>query len=655
MRPAKQRRRNALQSLAETRISEAGLSRILSKLTKQPALINDLGTSSSKTMSMECSAMAADILHKIGTEVQLPMESGTVHILKIATPQAVLSHFVDCAPAFREVVQITLDQRPLPWRMVLYHDEISGGNVLRPDNRRKVCAIYATFLEFGQLLRNELMWLPIATIKHDTTSAAAGQLSGVLNVVFKRCFGGDSLEAGCMLQLREPRLLLFKVSNLLADEAALKATWSVKGASGIKPCLLCKNVVAKGTLKQLHHAYLVEVGSTGPFDYATNEDWYEIADHVAAQAAVVNRGQLELLEKAAGLNFNRHGLMFDPEMRRIIEPTSSTVDSMHVYFNHGIASNETHAFLDSADKVGFTYKVIHKYLTDAKWAYPSFSAVHALDPARVFTEARARSSKESLKSMAAELLAVLPLIRQLAAITLASCAPIAKELASFEAMCACVDVLQKLKVSPTPSLCKELHRLQVEHLRLHVLAYGPVDHIRPKKHYAFHIGGQILRDGMLLDCFALERKHKAAKQLATTITNGRTFESSILSRLLAAQLASMPESFISDRLLGTKATCPDIAEAIGEESCYVSEHVQCKGMHIAVSDILLVDGQALKVLSCLSCRSGLALLVLPFEFVEKWGHARKWSQSGVVSLFRFTSTVLFPVAWHFDGAVLYTL
>ena len=101
MRPTKQRRRNALQSLAETRISEAGLSRILSKLVKQPDLINDIGASSSKTMKMECSAMAADILHNIGTEVQLPMESGTVHILKIATPQAVLSHFVDCAPAFR--------------------------------------------------------------------------------------------------------------------------------------------------------------------------------------------------------------------------------------------------------------------------------------------------------------------------------------------------------------------------------------------------------------------------------------------------------------------------------------------------------------------------------------------------------------------------
>ena len=43
-----------------------------------------------------------------------------------------------------------------------------------------------------------------------------------------------------------PPILFACISTVIGDEAALKSCWSIKGASGSKPCMYCQNVV-------LHH------------------------------------------------------------------------------------------------------------------------------------------------------------------------------------------------------------------------------------------------------------------------------------------------------------------------------------------------------------------------------------------------------------------
>ena len=639
-------------------MSEAGLSRILGRLVKSPSMLQDIGEISSDRMRKEYGAMASDLLLRLGTTVDVQQVSGIAHILRIATPQAVLSHFVKESPAFKEVMQLKLRCHPLPWRLCAYHDEITAGNVLRPDNKRKICAIYISFLEFGShLLRNELLWLPIAIVKHDVAANSVGSLSGVLLQVFKVCFGRTRLDEGVMLQLARPTMFLFRGSNLLADEAALKATWSVKGASGIKPCMLCKSVLQKGTLFGAQ-PYLIEIDNDdlAKFDRMSNADWYLIADHLVLQATLLNKGQMEQLEKCSGLNCNPDGLLFDAEMREIVDPMITTFDSMHVYYNHGVASNETHAFLEAAhQKCGLTYARIHAYISSAGWKPPS--SMHSkIDPAKVFTEARSRASKDNLKSMATELLAVLPLLRQLAATTLATHAGLQPELQSFFAMCKCVDILQQLKSSAAPSVdaCNELRVAQRQHLLLHKACYGS-EHIKPKNHYAFHIPDQIIRDGVLLDAFTLERKHKNAKRLATTVANGRDFESSVLSRLLAEQLASMPDSFCADALVGRQADCPEVANAIGEDACTVSERARCHGVNIQVNDVLLANNQAMQVLACVSCSSGIALLIKPFDFIEKWGYASKWRPCNEICIFSFACAFSMPPYWTMDGGMLYTL
>ena len=57
---------------------------------------------------------------------------------------------------------------------------------------------------------------------------------------------GGFAATGVRLQREENDLIIFwaKMGFVFADEAAIKYMLDSKGASGLKPCPLCKNVVA---------------------------------------------------------------------------------------------------------------------------------------------------------------------------------------------------------------------------------------------------------------------------------------------------------------------------------------------------------------------------------------------------------------------------
>ena len=657
MRPAKQKRLGALRDIAnEAAISEAALSRVLAKIQRAPSLLEDIGNAAASTLRKDFTKAAQRTLETLGSKVELPQVNGTVRTLTAASPQSILMHFVETQPAVKELMQVKLRDHQQPWRMVLYHDEVTPGNVLRPDNKRKICAIYASFLEFGScLIRDELLWMPLAIVKHDLAVTSVGGLSGIILIIFRKFFGNGKIDEGTLLKLDPPMIFRFTVSNVLADEAALKATWNCKGASGIKPCVLCKNVVMKGVLVA-PQAYLVEIDDhkSEKFDSMSNDEWFSLADHLAQQRAIVNKTKLEQLEKCAGLNYNVAGLMYDQEMRQIIKPMTSTFDSMHVWFNNGIANGEVHAFLEAAkEKCGLTYEMISTYIEATDWHAPSFQSNIA---ARVFSEQKNKSNKDSFKAMSQELLAALPFLRQLVSTTLATRPEIRQEVQSFLAACACVDLLQQLKYSTAPSeeMCTALLRATEHHLELHKACYGS-QHVRPKHHYGMHLPSQIRRDGILLDAFTLERKHRNAKRIATTVSVANLFEESVLARLLQEQLESIPDSFIRNQLVGTTAQCQEVASAIGEPECRLAQRARCQGLCLSVQDVLLASGSALQVLAFVPLESGISAIVEVFEFSEKWGFATRWRPQAHVALFCFDSCFTVAQYWCKEGAMLLTL
>lgn len=57
----------------------------------------------------------------------------------------------------------------------LYIDEVTPGNVIAPDNKRKGYIVYYTWLELARL-RLDLSWIPVSVLRHDDVSKITGGL-----------------------------------------------------------------------------------------------------------------------------------------------------------------------------------------------------------------------------------------------------------------------------------------------------------------------------------------------------------------------------------------------------------------------------------------------------------------------------------------------
>ena len=89
-----------------------------------------------------------------------------------------LPHALSNCPGFKHRFLEALAARPSsaasPWRLILYIDEITPGNVIRPDNKRKITAFYYSFCELGDFLRNEEAWLLAGVLRSDVVKNISG-------------------------------------------------------------------------------------------------------------------------------------------------------------------------------------------------------------------------------------------------------------------------------------------------------------------------------------------------------------------------------------------------------------------------------------------------------------------------------------------------
>ena len=162
-----------------------------------------------------------------------------------------------------------------PWSIVLAHDEIVPGNVLRPDNARKFTCFYMSFKEFGHhAIRHELCWFHLGVLRTKQLEKVPGGLSCALRLLLKVLLTGpNNFKRGVVLPLDDgPTMLFAGFSNHLGDEAALAAGLSLKGAAGIKPCCKCANVVKKASDLATRRARLVEITCLDPSQFVCNED-----------------------------------------------------------------------------------------------------------------------------------------------------------------------------------------------------------------------------------------------------------------------------------------------------------------------------------------------------------------------------------------------
>lgn len=134
------------------------------------------------------------------------------------------------------------------------------------------------------------------------------------------------------------------------------------------------------------------------------------------------------------------------------------------------------------------------------------------------------------------------------------------------------------------------------HAQLFSAAY-PTEAVKAKNHWAHHLGPQVMRDGLLLDCFVGERKNGTIKRQAADLKNTSAFERSLLMRVAAAQLNAMTsDSFLCDQLLSPEKSAI-LAQRYQVPSASISNSMQWDGIRLRKGDHVFLDGM-LHVVQC---------------------------------------------------------
>ena len=207
--------------------------KLVDKLRAQPELLSEVSSS----WAIHSATMA--IVDQVGQVSEL--QTGTLPFdWHHASPQKLLRFFVREMPHFASLLRRKLRDCPSecgkPWRIILYCDEVTPGNPLRPDNRRIIHSWYYSIRELGQeTLCHAEAWMPLGVLRSVVAKTVRGKMSAVLRVLLSRFFvGPDGMStAGVVLPFPgEPTVFFAKLGNILGDEAALKSLWASNGAAG---------------------------------------------------------------------------------------------------------------------------------------------------------------------------------------------------------------------------------------------------------------------------------------------------------------------------------------------------------------------------------------------------------------------------------------
>lgn len=152
------KRRRLADLVALGKITDSALATMLEEFARRPFD----GSASRREVSK---AAFVDYQDDIGCTVALPLEGGGQFEWHLCSPDALLHRFTSSSPALQRILETVPSSQAAPWDIVLAHDEVTPGSVLKPMNARKFIAFYITFRQFGHCLRMDNYWFPIAVLR----------------------------------------------------------------------------------------------------------------------------------------------------------------------------------------------------------------------------------------------------------------------------------------------------------------------------------------------------------------------------------------------------------------------------------------------------------------------------------------------------------
>ena len=189
--------------------------------------------------------MSWSILDTIGTDIDVALSAGGSRTITVIRPQEKIPYMIQHVECFRTIIEATLKTFPCtrstPLTLELHVDEISTGNPLRADSKRKLHTIYGTFLELD--IRTDGR-LPLAVVRSTEAQKIRGGFSGFIATYLRHI----------SLDPKDPLSSIGVVVDFQPDPLVFLAKLGPSVS-----CQLCKNISADEALVEADDTrYLVE-------------------------------------------------------------------------------------------------------------------------------------------------------------------------------------------------------------------------------------------------------------------------------------------------------------------------------------------------------------------------------------------------------------
>lgn len=316
-------------------------------------------------------------------------------VIAVAKLPALLTLLCARTPAlFQAFHRAAVQAAEKPLSLILSFDEATAGNVLAPDPAKKACMVYIACKDVG--MQNPALWWPVSVVRADIMKDHLHGNLGILLRHFLRTNPAEQLMAGFLVQAtgHTPFILRVRISAVIADGEALRQSLSCKGAAGLKPCHICKNVIKKNhELTGSLQGYLQDISSLpGSWDRMTDEDIFQFCDEQRRRKMVLSAAAFSEEEKLAGIVYDEQSLIQDSWARLQLPPSLFMYDFLHIYFTKGgVASLEVSYIVQRAAAVlNVTHEDLAGLLREHAWRLPGYIKNFAgpANRARLFDSAR---------------------------------------------------------------------------------------------------------------------------------------------------------------------------------------------------------------------------------------------------------------------------
>ena len=335
-----------------------------------------------------------------------------------------------------------------------------------------------------------------------------------------------------------------RFSCVVQDEEAHKNLWSVKGASGFKACICCRNVVRTPRYRLEGSVYVKHLQDALPSDFAlhTPDTFAHMVDELKRAKPLLAPGQFAQKEINYGVNYEPQSILYDPLLSQWLNPVKHTYwDWMHnLVASGGACQVEVNAYCVKLEAEPYCIDLgsLDIFQQSIKWPNGSLPAT--------FFQDRIRRGGWCLKAWAGETIFAVHALVKFAELVLVPSGVLLEETRCLSLISKVLDMLS------TPACAvnnvRDLEATLTEHHRLIKQLYG-ADYVKPKLHYSHHIPGNIENVGDVLSCFSAERKHKFAKSVGQH-SSGEHWEYNVMKRQVLDVLSRFDGELKSEWLAG---------------------------------------------------------------------------------------------------------